>query len=274
MKSQVQKVCCNDSKEIPQAFIATKDKSTGTKNRLKIYGKCQDIKKVYLNDNEEFLIELFNPNSFKLLSAITIQGNPIGNSKGLVLYPGQRVFLKRYLDSNNAFVFKIYNVEKVMKHSIENNGSIEIKFYKEKENTTNKNYNLYINYRYYPIIQYPTIQYPSWPANQPFWGSTVNSSVCNSSIVGNASSSSDISQDAEINESIKTGIIDKGLKTTQEFSETYGDFEDCCFHSIEYKILPMSEKLDTIDKIDTCRCKCGKKIKDNYKFCPKCGKEQ
>jgi len=70
----------------PCAFI-TKDRQ-----RLKQFGQS-----VYLKNGEEFEIELFNPSQSTVLSKIKINGNYLSGG-GIVIKPGQRVFLERYLD--------------------------------------------------------------------------------------------------------------------------------------------------------------------------------
>jgi hypothetical protein len=67
---------------VPQSFI------TKSKQRLK-----QQIDTVYLNDGDEFEIELYNPTQNKVLAKIEMNGNSIGN--GIILRPGERVFLER-----------------------------------------------------------------------------------------------------------------------------------------------------------------------------------
>ena len=77
---------------------------TKNRNRSKIYENS-----VYLKDGENFEIELFNPTTSRVLAKITINGNSISNS-GIVLKPGERVYLERFIDSNNKFVFETYQI--------------------------------------------------------------------------------------------------------------------------------------------------------------------
>jgi len=51
-----------------------------------------------LNDGDEFEIELFNPKTNPVLAKISINGKRI-SERGIILNPGQRVFLERFLDS-------------------------------------------------------------------------------------------------------------------------------------------------------------------------------
>jgi hypothetical protein len=89
---------------IPEAYITrSKEKNRG---RLKIYNENS----LYLQDSEEFQIELFNPTNNTLLAKIEINGKLISNS-GLVIKPAQRVFLERFLDSERKFIFETYAID-------------------------------------------------------------------------------------------------------------------------------------------------------------------
>ena len=83
----------------PTAHIAV------NRNRLKQYGD-----KIYLKDKTHFEIELFNPKSIKILAKIYLNGVSISTS-GIVIRPGQRVFLERWLDETKKFLFETYEVE-------------------------------------------------------------------------------------------------------------------------------------------------------------------
>jgi hypothetical protein len=88
----------------PQAFITrTKDKSHG---RLKVYSNNS----IFLEKQEEFCLELFNPTEKSILVKIEINGKMI-SSTGLVLKPAQRVFLERYFDVDKKFLFDVYEIE-------------------------------------------------------------------------------------------------------------------------------------------------------------------
>ena len=102
------------------------------KNVLKVYD-AENIKAVFLKDGSEFEIELFNPLQVTVLAKIKLNGEWI-NGGGLILKPGQRVFLERYLDEDKKFKFDTYKVEaenKDVDFAIKNNGLVEILFYKE-----------------------------------------------------------------------------------------------------------------------------------------------
>ena len=66
--------------------------------------------KVYLQDSEEFQIELFNPLSECVLADIKLNGQPISKT-GLVLKPGQRFYLDCFIDDNKKFKFPLSNTD-------------------------------------------------------------------------------------------------------------------------------------------------------------------
>ena len=111
---------------VPQSFI------TKSKQRLK-----QHADTVYLNNGDEFEIELYNPTQNKVLAKIEMNGNSIGN--GIILRPGERIFLERYLDEAKKFLFETYVVNgdnKEVQQAIANNGDVVIKFYDEVRTST------------------------------------------------------------------------------------------------------------------------------------------
>ena len=106
----------------PCAYI-TKDRK-----RLKQFGQ-----NVYLNNGDEFELELFNPSSTTVLAKIKLDGNYISGG-GIVLKPGQRVFLERYLDDARKFKFETYEVDGTSNEvldAIAGNGDVVIDFFDE-----------------------------------------------------------------------------------------------------------------------------------------------
>ena len=71
-----------------------------------------------------FQIELFNPTSFILLAKIKLNGNAISGG-GLVIRPGERIFLERFLEENKKFLFDTYKVDNIaaVKKAIKENGA-------------------------------------------------------------------------------------------------------------------------------------------------------
>ena len=252
--------------EVPTAYVAVK------KGRRKVYNN----NKIYLDNGTEFEIELFNPLQVSVLAVISLNGKEI-NSNGLVIKPGQRVFLERHFDSPNKFKFETYEVSgnnDQVKFAIQNNGKVEIKFKKEKVNnywTTTSNpilYNLNNNtgdtYLYNGTI--PT----HYHKNNLTGTLTVGSSSLNLT-----SSNSNLNVNGELNDvrvkSMETGRVEKGEKSDQEFNYVNIDFEYTYFHSISYQILPTSTKPMTTNEIKVYCGQCGTKSKKGDNFCRKCG---
>ena len=253
----------------PEAYVTRK------KSRAKIY----HYNNLFFNDEDTFEIELFNPKTNRVLAKIWLNEQEISGS-GIIVNPGQRIFLERFIDSNNKFVYKTYDIENNTQslEAIRNNGDIEIKFYNEyfRSNTFND----------FPIFK-PTIWYgattPS--TNNPFIGTTTSTTTggyfggnitYTSNNVGftsnsNTSYTSNAAGSLSQAKSIETGRIEKGESSSQSFETSYGNFTSFSTKEVKYKILPMSSKpIEGKDLKKYCT-ECGKKVKDTFKFCPSCG---
>jgi len=112
----------------PTARIAVK------RNVLKQY-RVNNEDVIYLKNGSEFEIELFNPLQETILAEISLNNNEIAGG-GLVLRPGERIFLERYLTEDKKFKFDVYQVDnsEAVQRAIANNGLVTIKFYREKRN--------------------------------------------------------------------------------------------------------------------------------------------
>jgi hypothetical protein len=106
---------------------------TVNNNRLKRYNKQNSSSNYYLNNGQEFQLELFNPTSGIVKADISLNNVKLSGG-GLVLKPGERVFLDRYLDSPRKFKFETYEVgnSKEVKKAIEKNGLIKVEFYQQE----------------------------------------------------------------------------------------------------------------------------------------------
>lgn len=242
----------------PEAYVTRK------KSRAKIY----HYNNLFFNDEETFEIELFNPKTNRVLTKIWLNGQEISGS-GIIINPGQRIFLERFIDSNNKFVYKTYDIENNTQtlEVIRSNGDIEIKFYNEYFNTN--------TFNDFPIFK-PTIWYGT-PTINPFIGSTStninygNGLSLTSSIGNNVSYTSNVAGSLSNSKSIETGRIEKGESSNQSFETTYGSFNTFSTKEVKYKILPMSSKpIEGKDLKKYCT-ECGKKVKETFKFCPSCG---
>jgi len=235
-------------------------------SRLKSYDK----NRYYLKDKTNFEIEVFNPHTVSVLAKIKMNGEYISTA-GLIIKPGQRVFLSRYLDTNNSFLFETYDVENnhEVLEAIANNGKIEVEFFLEQN---------YYNPTFSGIswTSSPTVYYQNNFHNgnmlfdsQPIFGgiaSTFTSSL-NMPIAG----SSDV-KSLSVDASIETGRIEKGEKTNQKMESSYGSYNSWPTNAIQIQLFPESIKPIEVSEIRTYCTECGTRMKkQTWKFCPNCG---
>jgi len=251
----------------PQSFV------TKNKQRLK-----QINGNVYLKNDDSFEIELFNPLTETVLAKIKLNGEWISNG-GIVLRPGERIFLERFLDTNNKFTFTTYDVDggdTEVQNAIRLNGLVEISFFREKRltnifssggiswgnssgwsagGTTLLNSNAtYTTSNSNPITFTTTgMHVPSYTTT---FGTTHETFYSNPTPKGN----------------IETGVVEKGEVSTQTFDNSDKEFDTFCFHTVSWKILPHSQKVFDRKDIRNYCGECGSRIKkSSYKFCPHCG---
>jgi hypothetical protein len=250
-----QSVWTTSSTSQAQAFI------TKRKQRLK-----QINRNIYLKDGDEYEIELFNPNPSYILAKIKIDGDYISGG-GIVLRPGERVFLERFLDSNNKFVFKTYNVDGEAEYvgALRNNGLIEVEFYLEKQNgMLYGNSTLTIAGNTGTATIYNPLSTNYFTTTNPNYATTIGSSTLTTNTSTFASYSSN---------TIETGTTEKGSNSNQKFTNSDRSFEFSSFHTTIWKILPESQKKYDAKELNVLYCgECGsKRKKDTHKFCPHCG---
>lgn len=256
------------------------------KSRLKTYHK-EKTPTFYLEKGQEFQIELFNPTSDTILAKVELNGNKISQG-GLVLRPGEHVFLERYIDVPKKFKFDTYEVANTteVRKAIEDNGDFKVEFYKESR----------LNYLYGGSITLATP--PTYTdyngTGNPYYGTLIGNYNLNNRI----NSSSDYIQSyfstLDLNmedkacatgilnttssntrspKTIETGRVEAGSDSNQKLESVDKSFDFWPFHTIEYKLLPISQKINSIDDINIKRyChNCGAKQKKEFKFCPICG---
>jgi hypothetical protein len=227
--------------------------------------------KVFLKDKEEFEIELFNPLTVSVLADIKLNGQSISKT-GLVVKPGQRVYLDCFIDDKKKFVFSTYEIENSGEalDATQNNGVLEVFFYKEDVITLDnwqRRFDRVIVEKWYPY-------YPSYPYYRPtVWCLTTNpyNSVITtngSGIIGTTTTTNAIYSSNNINcsytsdvnlsnlnisgsnnmntmnsiNSIETGRVEKGEKSKQKFTEVDMEFEKHYISSTIIQILPESRK--------------------------------
>lgn len=102
------------------------------KSICKEYSTSSNSRTVYLESGQEFQIQLFNPHRYVIGAKIFINGERIPNI--LVLNPGERIWLERFLDTAKKFKFSTYEVDGTdsdVKEAIRFNGLVKVEFYKE-----------------------------------------------------------------------------------------------------------------------------------------------
>ena len=242
----------------PSAFI------TVNKQRLR-----QDGKSVYMKDQTEFEIELHNPTKEKIMAMIEMNGTPISDS-GIILKPGQRVFLERFLDNEKKFLYETYvvNNNKETKEAIQNNGKVTVRFHKEsKPRPRSLTYGNVFNGS--SGFGYSEIIYTNYEYN-PITFNTTDFKGVNNNFFTNCVADLNISNS---NRKVETGSVEQGSKSDQELKSTHGNFEWFYTWSDEWKIMPHSQQpVQAKDLVERCT-KCKAKLKSNYKFCPECGEK-
>ena len=281
----------NQISDKPCAYI------TKNKQRVKQFNQ-----NVYLKDGSEFEIELYNPSRKTVLSKIKINGEFIKGG-GIILRPGERVFLERYIDVPNKFKFETYTVDSTNEtmNAIANNGDVEILFYEEEDIIINRLNNINWN----PTYVYDNL---TTPIGNNFYTSNVNySSNVNSSNINLKDSLSffhnthtpDLNSNDTLSfsnnprsskfeskydqkprsrsfakklKSIETGRVEQGSSSNQTFKTVSKNFNVWTVSTSVWKLLPESQKpVEKSDLIERCP-KCSTKIKkSSWKFCPECG---
>ena len=276
----------------PCAYI-TKDRK-----RLK-----QNGQNVYLNNGDEFELELFNPLSNTVLAKIKLDGSYISGG-GIVLKPGQRVFLERYLDDPRKFKFETYEVDGTSNEvldAIAGNGDVVIDFFDEYKQPVWNNPITYVGGSYFNGNTYTSPTYVNNPYNvngnvSTFTTTNVNYSSTNTSGVNfnttsvsntfagpnkrgvlrslksKPNSRSEVTMDMLSTDSIETGRVEKGGSSDQSFKTVDKTFNHYTCATSIWKILPVSQKVYEKQDLKVYCTNCGKKRKkDSDKFCSSCG---
>ncbi len=273
------------SSSFGEAYIAVK------RNRVKHLNTD-----VYLQNKQEFELELFNPSQITKVAKISINGKPISTS-GIVLKPGQRVFLERYLDNSKKFLFETYTVEgdnAQVEKAIANNGTVRVDFYDEVStpiyyNAFPQNINTMFNStRSSPVDpSYSTSNFLNSTTRGGAGGASCDSMSdmsmsfmseslgekmrCSSASIGQRESSVGARGIKRL-ASKETGRVEQGSTSAQRFSSYSGNFNSWISNYVIIKLLPVSQKpLEASDLAVYCT-NCGSKNKSGkYKFCPTCG---
>jgi len=251
---------------------------TKKKSRLKVYNGHI----IFLNDKDNFEFEIHNPKQKSVLVKIKLNGQYISTS-GVVLRPGQRMFLERFLDTNNKFEFSTYKIKNTPENisAIDLNGDVRIEFYDEQEPIRN-------NFYYTNGLTYTNLHHSGTGSFQPMGVTTTNihnystnTSNLTSGISSTAFNTSTNTAGVITNtfagpnirskKSLETGRVEKGNKSNQNFTNSYENFNYYTSHEISFKLQPLSTKNKTTEDIRQYCTECGTKTKTNFKFCPSCG---
>ena len=238
--------------------------------------------KVFLKDGDEFEIELFNPLTVSVLSDIKLNGQSISKT-GLVIKPGQRVYLDCFIDDRKKFKFSTYEIENSEEalDATQNNGVLEVFFYKEDVITLDnwqRKFDRVIVEKYYPYNPYPwynpyrvycgsgTITYGGTTVTTNGNSFTMDAS---SGLIGetttayNSSNNINCSYTSQVDlsnlnvagslstNSIETGRVEKGEKSKQQFTEVDMEFEKHYIASTIIQILPESRKPAEVKQMRT-----------------------
>ncbi len=287
------------------------------KSRLKVYGKKSEVPTYYLNKGQEFQIELFNPTTNNVLAKISLNGKPIAQG-GLVLRPGERAFLDRYIDIARKFKFDTYEVADTneVKQAIKDNGDFKVEFYSEYippvvEPTWDiNNYNIYcdgmmnqntfggpnirgiVNNNYYNAnietngsANLTNLKTTTNNVNGELGITNVSNTLSDAQPIATASvkrphltiPKENISHEPVkrrlSKKTVETGRVEMGSASKQQMTTVNMNWLTIPFHTVEYKMLPLSQKVNTVQDTQVKRycTNCGSKNKPAFKFCPSCG---
>ena len=283
---------------------------TINKSRIKQHNKDSKIPSYYLNDGDSFQLELFNPTTSDILAKISIDGKLISQN-GLIIRRGERIFLDRYLDVAKKFQFSTYTVSNTdeVKTAIQENGDLKIEFFEEYIEPLNQLFKIpQQTPPSFPPQPWWEVTYGSGGMAGIYDGTITTNNTTNVDITfGNETSTLGF-MDMDMNTStytnnvtgslnlplsepttpkgpnkrkfkknlkskkIETGQVSEGGKSDQTMEMVNRSFAINAFHTVEYKLLPTSQKNVTSDEVINKYCtQCSTKIKKGWKFCSSCG---
>jgi DNA-directed RNA polymerase subunit M/transcription elongation factor TFIIS len=277
----------NQFSEKPCAYI------TKGKQRIKQFGQ-----NVYLKDGSEFEVELYNPTRKTVLSKIKINGEFIKGG-GIILRPGERIFLERYIDVPRKFKFETYTVDSTNEtmNAIASNGDVEILFYEEQEvpnlkltsypawnptfintngtfTTTNGSDTIIGNNFYTTSVNYSSTNVGDINLTNLTNTSNINNDIRSSKYISKYDQQSRSRSFAKKSKSVETGRVEQGSSSNQSFKTVSKEFNAWAVSTSVWKLLPESQKpIEKKDLIEKCP-RCSTKLKkQSWKFCPECGNE-
>ena len=257
------------------------------KSLLKEYSSSEYQRVVYLNDGDEFQLQLFNPEQHPIAAKIFLNGDELSDI--LVIRPGERIWLERYLDKSRKFKFSTYEIENsnAAKNATALNGEVKVQFYHEKKKpqtlgvvTTYGPVSVYYSNLNYTIPNYTIKTLKDFgPCSDSYDATPISNVKCCSSLAASieACDSTITTQSACTAKSIdslslETGRVEEGSYSNQKFCYVNYDFESYSFRTETISILPLSRKPVTAADLKKKYCSnCGRKLSPKHKFCPYCG---
>jgi len=247
---------------------------TVNRNRLKTYGNS-----VYLKSGTPYEIEMWNMGKSRVIAYVNLDGKLISGS-GIIVNPGQRIYLERWIDSPKKFTFKTYEIDG-SRESLEatvDNGEVKISFHDEITK------NLYpsgmpANFFYYTsggsssIVNDKGFNFSTGGTtyNNPF---TITNASIGGSLFTNTTTDSSVHGEGNFFAGDVTGCSEQGETSGQRLEESSGDFNTWSSKIVTWKIQPEEKKPVEISKIRSYCTECGTRVRSSsWKFCPSCGEQ-
>lgn len=245
--------------------------------------KGEDNFIVYLNNGDEFQIQLFNPTNRVIGAKLEFNNENVGwhsTDSYVVLRPGERVWLERFLDCHDKFIFNTYEVSNSSQviEAIRDNGDISIRFFYEDTSAKCRGITVSEPFTFAPT---PNLTYYCGDVIGNLSSVRCGTNSClglhdmSASTYCNTTADADsmpCSHTLHAAKSIETGRVEHGGYSNQNFKNVYYNFETWPFASKHFKLLPVSRKQYSDSDLKKVYCtNCGKKLSPKFKFCPVCG---
>ena len=256
---------------------------------------------VYLNDGDEFQIQLFNPTNRVIGAKLKFNDEHKGwfsSDNYVVLRPGERIWLERFLDCHDKFIFNTYEVSnsRQVMEAIKDNGDITVQFYYEDNSSRSRGITISQPILYsepFTFAPQHTYYYCGDSVNNISGSVTCGTNSCVNTL-GIASSATTLTSNADVTsasysasaatstakslgkarsaKTVETGRVEHGSHSSQNFKNVYYEFESWPFATKYFKLLPVSRKQYSEGDLRKVYCtNCGKKLSPKFKFCPACG---
>lgn len=245
------------------------------RNRRPLFRGADGGAEYRLRDGEEYELEIHNTTQGTVGARVRVEGRPIGQTL-LVLRPGERVYLERWMDRAQKFRFSTYTVDGSPESAAAtaNNGRVTVEFFRERQSS---------------VLDWTTIT--CGPGYSPgysqaiggdvwgFAGDSTTSYYCSTS--GSASTCQHVNsvklssprrlvKSASSAAPVVTGRTEAGSASGQSFSTVDLAFEAWAFHTASLRVLPLLAE-SAADARRYCTS-CGTRArKASWRHCPNCG---